>query len=56
MEIPESTVRTIKTQAEKIKESCKNAMRMTASKIIQTRAPIMKKPERMLAHWTEYQH
>jgi hypothetical protein len=45
-----------KKQADKIKESCKRATRMTASKITQIRAPIMEKLERMLAQWIEYQH
>jgi predicted aconitase len=55
MGIPKSTLRTIRKQADKIKESCKDA-RMTASKITQIRAPIMEKLERMLAQWIEYQH
>jgi transposase-like protein len=47
--ISESTLRTIRNQAEKIKESCKSVTRMTASKITQIRPPIMEKLERMLA-------
>jgi hypothetical protein len=35
--IPELTLRTIRKQADKIKESCKSAMRMMASKITQIR-------------------
>jgi hypothetical protein len=54
--IPESILRTIRKQADKIKESCKSAMRMMASKITQIRVPIMEKLERMLARWIEHQH
>jgi hypothetical protein len=46
--IPESTLRTIKKQAEKVMESCKNAERMKASEIEQIRRPTMEKLERML--------
>jgi hypothetical protein len=41
--IPESTLRTIRKQADKNKESCKSATRMTASKITQIRTPIIEK-------------
>jgi hypothetical protein len=54
MGIPKSTSKTTRKQAEKIKESCKSALRMTASKITQIRAPIMEKMERMLTKWTEH--
>jgi hypothetical protein len=54
--ISESTLRTTMIQAEKIKESCKSAMRMTASKITQIRPPIMEKLGRMLAQWIEHQN
>jgi hypothetical protein len=54
--ISESTLRTIRNQDEKIKESCKGAMRMTASKITQIIPPIMEKLERMLAQWIEHQN
>jgi hypothetical protein len=47
--ISESTLRTIRNQAEKIKESCKSATRMSTTKITQIRAPVMEKLGRMLA-------
>jgi hypothetical protein len=37
----ESTLRSIRNQADKIKESCKSATRMTTAKITQIRAPIL---------------
>jgi hypothetical protein len=49
MGIPGSTLRTIRNEAEKIKESCKSSVRMMASKIVQIRSPIVEKLERMLA-------
>jgi hypothetical protein len=55
MGIPKSTLRTIRKQVEKIKKSCKSAIRMT-SKTAQIRLPITEKLERMLALWTQYQH
>jgi hypothetical protein len=54
--ISESTLRTVRNQDEKIKESRKGATRMTASKITQIRPPIMEKLERMFAQWTEHQN
>jgi hypothetical protein len=54
--IPESTPRTIRKEADKIKESCKSAARMTANKVTQIRTPIMEKLERMLARWIEHLH
>jgi hypothetical protein len=54
--ISESTLRTVRNQAEKIKESCKSATRMTASKITRIRPPIVEKLERMLALWIEHQN
>jgi hypothetical protein len=54
--ISESTSRTTRKQADKIKDSCKSATRMTSSKIIQIRAQIMEKLERMLAQWIKHQH
>jgi hypothetical protein len=55
MGIPESTLRTIRKEAEKIKESCKSATRMTASKITQMWVLIMKKLEKVLAQWFEHE-
>jgi transposase-like protein len=40
MGIPRSTLRIIRKQALEVKESCKSAMRIMASKITQIRAPI----------------
>jgi glucosamine 6-phosphate synthetase-like amidotransferase/phosphosugar isomerase protein len=48
MGIPKLTLRTIRKQAEKLKKSCKSAMRITASKIKQIRTLIVEKFERML--------
>jgi hypothetical protein len=56
MGIPKSTLRTVRKQADKTKQSCKSAMRMTATKITQIRALIMEKLERMLARWIEHEH
>jgi hypothetical protein len=56
MENPELTTRIISKQADKIKERCKSATRMTASKIALVRALIIEKLERMLAWWSEHQH
>jgi hypothetical protein len=49
--IPKQTLRTTWKQGEKI-----SAIRITASKITQIRAPIMENMEMMLAQWTENQH
>jgi hypothetical protein len=46
MGIPESTLRTTRIQADRIKESCKSTMRMMASKSTHVRALIMEKSER----------
>jgi hypothetical protein len=56
MRIPRSTLRTIRKQAQKIKESFKSATRMMPSKITKMEVPIMEKLERMLAQWIEHQH
>jgi hypothetical protein len=49
MKISELTLRTIRKHTDRIKESCKTAMRMMASMATQIRMLIMKKFERMLA-------
>jgi hypothetical protein len=54
--LSESTLMSIRNQADKIKESCKSATRMTTAKITQIRAPILEKLERMLAQWIEHQN
>jgi transposase-like protein len=54
MGISESTLRTIRKQADKVKESCKSATRMTASKITQIKASIMEKL-RTFSQWIEHQ-
>ena len=51
-----STLRTVRNQAEKIKECCKSATRMTLKKITQIRAPIIGKMKLMLAQWIEHQN
>jgi hypothetical protein len=56
MGILESTLRTIRKQAEKITESCKSSMRLLASKVTQIGMPIMEKLEKMLAQWIEHRH
>jgi hypothetical protein len=48
MGIPESTLGIIRKEAEKIKASCRRAMRMIASEITRIRAPIMEKLEEMI--------
>jgi hypothetical protein len=55
MGIPESTSRTVREQDEKIKESCKSAVRMTASKVTQVRVLIVEELEGVLAQWIEHQ-
>ena len=54
--LSDSMLRSIRNQADKRKESCKSATRMTTAKITQIRAPIMEKLERMLAQWIEHQN
>jgi hypothetical protein len=49
MKISELTLRTIRKHTDKIKESCKIAMRMMASMTTHIRMLIMKKSERILA-------
>jgi hypothetical protein len=53
---PVSTLRTVRKQAEKIKESRKSGTGMTSGKATQIIAPIVDKLQRMLAEWTEQQH
>jgi hypothetical protein len=53
--IPESTLRTVTKEVDKIKEGCRTSGGMTASKIIQRRAPIVEKLERMPERWVEHQ-
>nr|CAD7569859.1 unnamed protein product [Timema californicum] len=53
--IPESSLRTIRSQAEKIKECFRSGTRMTACKTTQIRAPIMVELEKRLAQWIEHQ-
>jgi hypothetical protein len=55
MGIPESTLKTIRKQAE-FKESRRSAMRMAGSKIRQIWVMIMRKLERMLAQYIESKH
>lgn len=43
MGIPESTLRTVRKQADKIQESCSSAAKMTASKSTEIRIPIMRR-------------
>jgi hypothetical protein len=40
MEIPKSTLRTVRNKDDEVKESCKSARGMTASKATQIMAPI----------------
>lgn len=54
--IPELSLRTIRKEADKIKERCESVTRITASKFTQIRAPILDKLERMLLRWTAHQH
>jgi hypothetical protein len=49
MRIPELTLRTIRKQNDKIKDSFKGTTMMMVSKITQIRAPFMEKLERILA-------
>jgi hypothetical protein len=56
MGIPRSTLRIIRKQAVKVKESCKSAMRMIASEITQIGASVIKKLEGMLAQCIKHQH
>uniref|UniRef100_K7G7M9 HTH CENPB-type domain-containing protein n=1 Tax=Pelodiscus sinensis TaxID=13735 RepID=K7G7M9_PELSI len=51
----ESSVRTIHAQAEKIKESCKNATPVSVKKVVHTRSNLMENMERRLSMWIEDQ-
>uniref|UniRef100_K7EX90 HTH CENPB-type domain-containing protein n=1 Tax=Pelodiscus sinensis TaxID=13735 RepID=K7EX90_PELSI len=51
----ESSVRTIRAQAEKIKESCKNATPVSVKKVVRTRSNLMENMERLLSMWIEDQ-
>jgi hypothetical protein len=55
MGILKSTPRIIRKQPEEIKEGCKSAVRMMASKITQIKESVMEKLERMLAQWIVHQ-
>lgn len=49
MGIPESTLGTVRKEAEKIKAICKSALRMIASRNTQIRVPIIEKLQGMIA-------
>jgi hypothetical protein len=54
--IPELTLRTMRKQADKIKERCKSEIWMMANTKTDIMVPIMEKLERMLAQWMEQKY